>query len=162
MNQNFIRYVLFFVIMSFHETVYATGYGNTSLFQVLLKLLLYIGIFIVVIIITLYGTRLIAKNYKGYGGSKYIKLLDTLSIPGGIKIVIMEINEKIYILSLSSNTTEVVDILNKDEFIQEDFNSYLDKHTNKNHIRRNLGIDKIIEKLNFSKDKEDEENEKKY
>lgn len=154
MRKNSIRYMLFFLIMSFSENSYASGYEEISLFQIVLKLLLYIGIFIVVIIVTLYGTRLIAKNYKGYSGSKYIKLIDTLSIPGGIKIVIMEINTKIYILSLSSNSTEVIDILSKDEFPQEDFASYLDKHTNENNKKMNLNINKIIEKLNFSKDKE--------
>ena len=126
-----------------------------SLFEIILKLVFLIGVFIVVIFITLYGTKLIAKNYKGYTKSKYIKLLDTLSIPGGTKIIIMEISKKIYILSLTPNNTEVIDIINEDVFLDEDFSSYLDKYTNKDNNNDSFGIKKIIEKFNFLKDKED-------
>lgn len=156
MKKSFIRYLLFIMIIAFHQTIYATGYEEINFFQIILKLLLYIGIFIVVIFITIYGTKLIAKGYKSHANSKYINLLDTLSIPGGTKIVIVKISKKIYMLSISSNSTEVIDIINEDEFLDEDFSSYLDKYTNKNNNKINLGISKIIEKVNFSKDKEDE------
>lgn len=159
MKKLFVRYIFFTVLTGLTETVYATGYDDISALNILLKLLFYIGVFIVVIIVTLYGTKLIAKNYKGYGNSKYIKLLDTLSIPGGIKIVIIKVSKKIYILSLSPNDTKVIDTINEDEFSNEDFNSYLDKYTNKKDNKINLSIKKIIEKRNFSKDKEEKENE---
>lgn len=147
------------MIIAFNRPTYAAVYEDVSLFQILLKLLLYLGIFIIVILATVYGTKLIAKNYKGYNNSKYINMLDTLIIPGGIKIIIIKVSKKIYILALSSNGAELMDIIKEEDFIKEDFNSYLDKHntdnTNNTNNKIKLSINKIIEKIDFSKDRED-------
>lgn len=155
MERDFIKYILFIIIMGFYQPVFAIGTENISLFQILIKLIFYIGIFIAVIFITLYGTRLIARNYKSYANSKYINVLDTLSISGGMKIIIIKISKKIYIISSTPNNTEVIDIIDEDKFSDKDFNNYLDKYTNKNHNKFNFGIKNIIEKVNFSRDKED-------
>ena len=156
MKKGLIKYILFIMIMSFHQPVFASAYEDVSLFQIVLKLVFLIGIFILVIIITICGTKLIAKSYRGYSNSKYINLLDTLNISNEIKIIIINVNKKIYILSLTPNSTKIIDTFIDEEFLGKDFNDYLDKHIN-NHNKTDFGINKIIEKITFSKNKEDKQ-----
>lgn len=133
--------------------------------KLVLQLILYLLIFIAVIIATFYGTKLIAKNAKGMSGNKYIKVLDVANIPGGSKIIIAEINDKIYILSASNNGINLIDIIEGEDFpiIEEDFDTYLDKYL----IQNKFNYDKINKKVksffNKSKrieDKEDKKDEK--
>lgn len=153
--------ILFFL----NSPVYAQSYGSAGAGRTIFQLIFYTIAFIVIILFSLYGTKFVAKNFKGMTNSKYIEILDAINIPGGAKIVITKINNKIYILSTSNSGTNILDILDENEFsiTEESFDGYLNKYLTKD----NLNYNKISEfvKLNFDKltkkkDKEGNKNEK--
>lgn len=153
-----LKYLLATIIIFFpHSSVYASGFEDVSLFKTVVQLIFYLLIFIGVIFITLYGTKFIAKNYKGFSSSKYMKIIDSLNLQNGIKLVIVNINEKIYILSVSSTSTNVIDTIDPEDIEEDIFEDYLHKHINKNKLEEskiNLYMDKIKKKIDFSKDEE--------
>lgn len=146
--------------------VYAVAYEEISPIKIIFQLIFYIVIFILVVFFTLYGTRLIAKNFKGIASSKYISLLDAMNIPGGTKIIITKINSKIYILATTNNNTNVVDIIDEEDFptYDEKFDTYLSKYANKNHYeyKINRKLENLFNRINIKKDKEGRNDEKKY
>lgn len=156
---NILKYLFSSIFLLFLTSpVYSTGYEDISLSKTILQLVFYIIAFIAVILITVYGTKFIAKNYKGLGNSKYMNVVDVLNIQNGIKLVMVNINNKIYILSVTSTGTTVIDTIDPKDLEEEKFNNYLNKYINKNHTEDteiNLYINKIKEKIKFSKDKED-------
>ncbi len=160
-----LLFVFVFLILN-GLPVYAAGYEEISPIKIVFQLIFYIVIFILVIFFTLYGTRLIAKNFKGIASSKYISLLDVMNIPGGTKIVITKINSKIYILATTNNNTNVVDIIDEENFptYDENFDTYLSKYVNKNHYdhKINKKLENLFNRINIKKDKEGRNDEKKY
>lgn len=156
---------LIMILVVVGSPVYAQAYGDASIIKIIFELIMYIIIFIIVIFMSLYGTKLVAKNFKGITNSKYIKILDAMNIPGGSKIVITKVNNKVYILSTSNNGTNILDIIDEDNFpiIEEDFDTYLSKYMDKNNLENNKIIGKIrlfFGKISRKKDKEDKKNEK--
>lgn len=141
-----------------YSPVYASGFEDVSLFKTIAQLIFYLVIFIGVIFITLYGTKFIAKNYKGFSGSKYMKIIDSLNIQNGIKLVIVSINKKIYILSVSSTSTNLIDTIDPEDIEEDIFDNYLKKHMDKTDMEEsniNLYVNKIKKRIKFSKDEED-------
>lgn len=162
--KNRINALIFFIIlMLFNLPVHAGGYENISLVKIVLQLIFYIIIFLLVVFFSLYGTKLVAKNFKGITASKYMSLLDIMNIPGGGKIVITKINKKVYILFTTNNSSNVIDIIDEDDFCLESksFDNYLSKYVNKNNINDKIG-EKFISFFNKSKDKEERNDEEKY
>ncbi|MDR7856257.1 hypothetical protein [Tissierella sp.] len=155
-----------FVFVIFSLPVYGTGYEDISLTKIVFQLVFYLAMFVLVIILSLYGTRLIAKNYKGFGGSKYTTLIDVMNIQNGYKIQIVKINKKIYILLTSNGNSNVIDIIEEDDFSLEleNFDNYLLKHLNKNNTSNKVHskIKDLFNKSYTNKDKEDENDEEKY
>lgn len=162
MKKKIVGLISFVILLLPNITVYAGGYENISLFKIILQLIFYIIIFILVIFLSLYGTKLIAKNVKGITSSKYINLLDLMNIPGGGKITITKINKKVYILLITSNSSSIIDIIDEDAFSfeSENFDNFLTKYLNKNNVKSDAGK-KIMSFFNKSKDKEDRNYEKK-
>ena len=165
MSRKKVLLVLLIILTLFSSPIYSQGYENTSMIKLIFQLIFYLIIFIAVIILTLYGTKFIAKNTKMISSSKYVKLLDVTNIPGGSKIIITEINNIVYILSVSNTETIVIDKMDSKEFplIDENFDTYLDKYlTNDkfNFEKINKKINPFIEKFNRIKSKEDKKNEK--
>lgn len=160
-----IKYILFSLlnILIFSSPVYGTGFEEVNIFKTILQLMFYLGVFIAVIILSIYGTRFIARNYRKAVSSKYVELLDVINIAGGSKILILKINEQIYVLYTSNNNATVIDKFSKDDFpIKEDnFDNYLERYFDKFNI--NLKTSKLLNKLNLKKDldKEDKNDEKK-
>ena len=148
---------VFVAIIFLNLPVYATGYEDVNLMNIFLKLVFYLFVFILVIALTILGTRFIGKNFKGLTSSKYIQLLDTINLPGGSKIVITKINDKIYILSTNNSNTNVLDIIEEKNFNidGENFENYITKYLNKN------SMDSLLGKLYKKKDKEDAKDEEK-
>ena len=142
------------------------GYEDISLTKTILQLVFYIIIFVLVIFFSLYGTKLVAKNLKGFAKSRYISLIDVMNIPGGSKIIITKINNKVYIMSITNNATTVIDIIEEDEFpvLEEEFNNYLDKYLKQSNTESKLStnITTLFRKININKDKEGKDNEKRY
>lgn len=137
--------------------VYSAGFEDVSLGQIIFKLIAYLLIFIFVILLTLYGTRLIGKNFKGMGRSKYINILDAINLPGGSKLVITKVNQKVYLLGVNNSNINVIDIIEENEFpeAEEEFHDYLTKFLDKNKDYNNP-LSKFISGLNNEKDRKDE------
>lgn len=154
------------IILLFSLPVYSQGYGNTNIFKSVGKLILLLVIFIAMIFLTLYGTKLVAKNAGGMVKSKYIQLIDAINITSGSKIIIAKINNKIYIITTSNNGSNVIDIIKEEEFPikEENFDNYLDKYlikkkfnNSKINKRMKLFYNKHINKrIKNEEDKKDE------
>lgn len=153
--------LIFIAIIFLNLPVYANGYENISLMNIIIKLVFYLFIFILVIVLSILGTRFIGKNFKGISSSKYITLLDTLNLPGGSKLLITEINNNIYILSTNNSSTSVIDIIKKADFNIDgvNFENYLSKYLNKSNQENIAEI--LLNKFHKKKDKEDNKNEEK-
>ena len=121
---------LLVIIMLSSFPVYSQGYENTNVFKLVGQGIFYLVIFIAMIFLTLYGTKLVAKNASGMAKSKYIQLIDAINITSGSKIIIAKINNKIYILTTSNNGSNIIDIIEEEDFpiIEENLDSYLDKN----------------------------------
>lgn len=152
--------ILFILIVSFGIPSFAAetivNSESTSLGKMIFTLMFYILIFVAVILLSLYGTKLIAKNYKGMGYSKYMRVKDMINLPNNVKLSLVELNNKIYVILTSNNSNSVVDIVDSNDFPNdpEEFNKYLDKY---------IDISKLGQKLrNINKNKEGKDNEEKY
>lgn len=154
--------IVFLLLMSFSLPIFASGYEDTSLLKIIFRLIVYLFILILVIIIAIYGTRLISKSFKGIASSKYISLLDAINLPGGSRVVITKINKKIYILGINNANINLIDIIEEDEFDEtsESFDNYLVKYLNKNNGYMDT-IGSFLNKGNKKKDRDDN-NEEKY
>lgn len=161
MKKKFKFLYVFISLIFISIPVYGSGYEDISLFKIILQLIFYLVIFVAVILLSIYGTKFIAKNYKKVVSSKYMDLIDILTIPGGSKLAIVKVNNNVYILSISNNGTTVIDKLNKDEFhtLEDNFDNYLDKYLGK--WNNNLKTNRILSKFYFNKDKEDMKDETK-
>ena len=154
-------------MLIFSLPVYSQGVDNTSVFKIVGQLIFLLVIFIAMIFVTLYGTKLVAKNAGGMIKSKYIQLLDAINVPGGSKIVITKINNKIYILTIDSNGSNLIDTIEEDNFtiIEDDFDNYLGKNMFINKLRESK-INKNIKMFYDNhvrkriKNKEDKNDEK--
>lgn len=163
MKNKTIRIILFTIVLGLSNTpVYGSGYEDVSLANIIFKLVFYLLAMGLVIFLTLYGTKIIGKGLRGFGTSKYISILDIINLPGGSKIVITKIGEKVYILSTNSTNTSVIDIFNEDEFIIKDehFDNYLNKYLDKGKNRNVFSV--LLNKAHNKKDKEDNNDEEKY
>ncbi|WP_236915629.1 flagellar biosynthetic protein FliO [Clostridium sp. Cult2] len=135
--------------------------------KALLKFVFYIIIIFIVLIIAIYGTRFIAKSSKRFISSKYIRIIDSLNLGVNFKILMIEINNKIYILAVTNNNIEVIDRISKDDFdknlnFQEHLNKYSNSYFKDNEFLNKIqwNIKEILMKPNKGIDKEDEYNEK--
>lgn len=154
--------VMLFCISDF---VYASQ-ADYNIWNTILKLFFYIIVVILVLVITIYGTRIVAKNSRRFMNSKYIKVIDSLNLGTNIKILIVEISNYIYILVITNNSTEVVEKLSKEKFednyeFEEHLNKYKEKYTSDNeHLNKFLdNIKNSSKKFNKTIDKEEEDNE---
>ncbi|WMM26610.1 hypothetical protein RBU61_08015 [Tissierella sp. MB52-C2] len=158
-------YLIFTFIFLYSYPVYGSGYEDVSLAKTILQLIFYIIIFALVIFFSLYGTKLIAKNFKSVGTSKYISIIDMINIPGGSKIIITKINNKVYIMSITNSATTVIDIIDEENFSirDEEFDNYLSKYLKQsNESKINKTVIGLLSKLNIKKDKEGKDHEEKY
>ena len=129
--------LLAWIIIFVGKPIYAKAYGEVSQMRIFFELIIYLVIFAIVIFVSLYGTRLVAKNFKGITGSKYMNILDAINIPGGSKIVITKINAKIYILAINNNTTNILDIIDEVDFPiidEEEQSDYLSRYFDKDRL----------------------------
>lgn len=151
------------LVIFFSLPAHGVGYEDANLFKIILKLIVYLFIFALVIVITIYGTRLISKSVKGIASSKYINLLDAINLPGGSKLVITKINKKVYILGISNSSINVVDTIEEDKFNEdsESFDNYLTKYLNKNNSYIDT-IGSLLNRHNKKKDRENNNDEEKY
>lgn len=161
------KYILFLSTiifnLSFTTIAFASEFEKISLGRTIVQLLLYLVVFVGIIFLTIYGTRFLANNYKVVVSSKYMNIVDTLNLPGGAKLVLVKAADKIYILSILSSGTTVVDIIKSEDLpISEDsFDNYLNKYMGKWNLNtlNNRKDKKNISRLFNKKDKEEFKNE---
>lgn len=147
---------------------YATEGTSLNIGKAILKFIFYIFIILVVIIITIYGTRFIAKNSKRFINSKYIKILDRIGIDTNTKIIVLEINNYIYILGITNNYMETIDKIPKEDFNlgrDSNFENQLEWQKNKyikskDSSKFKISIEQFSDTLNKFFNKEDENDEK--
>ncbi|MBU5437695.1 flagellar biosynthetic protein FliO [Tissierella sp. MSJ-40] len=153
---------VFIILIGINSIGFTESVIETNPVKMAFKLIFYLIIFILIILLSLYGTKLIAKNYKGVAGSRYIKVIDQLSLNSNTIISVVKINGKIYILSVSSNSTHIIDVINEEEFTvmeEADFDTYLNKYWKDSKLGYNKihnKAKKFVTRFYNSKDKEDE------
>lgn len=167
------KYRMFFsiiaIILIISNICYAAETTSLNTGKTILKLFFNTLIFIVVIIATIYGTKLIAKNSKRFTNGKYMKVIDVLKLDINTKIAIIKIDKMIYILAMTNNNIEVIDKHSEDEFKVRDnieFEEELNRHryncfsTNRYTNKLQRKINKLLNNSNKSVDEEDKNNEK--
>lgn len=159
----------FAMVLLYSHISYAAGGTSPSIGKVIFKFFFYLIVFIIVIIFAIYGTKFIAKNSKRFVNSKYIHILDKISLDTNTKIVIVEISKCIYILGITSNTIKIIDKIAEEDFnFKEDlkFEEQLEWHKNKYTENRELFTGFRVKLNEFSSrwdkfiSKEDENDEK--
>lgn len=171
MNNKFHLSLLIFIMILLTSSIsYAVQDTNFGLGKAILKLLFYTLLLIIVLVITIYGTKFIANNAKRFTNSKYMQTIDILSLGTNIKLAIVEINGKMYILAITNNSIKKIDEISKDDFDfnkKTDFEKQLDNykgkyiHDNEYFNKFNIKLNKMLNRTNKITDKEDEDNEKK-
>ena len=162
-NRKVINIIIVMVLFCSHIS-YATGETNFNIGKTIIKSILYLFLFIIFIIFTIYGTKFIAKKSKRFINSKYIQIIDKINLDTNTKIIIAQINEYIYILGLNNNTIKLIDKISEDDFNFKDninFEKQLKEYENKyvnNEFKNNLR--EISTKWNKFIGKEDENDEK--
>ncbi len=155
--------IFIFFITAFNSFAYAEGNGGEESFlKLFIKMILYLLIFIAVIVLCFYGTKLVGKRSKSFFKSKYMEIIDTVSLGTNIKLIIMKVNDKIYIMGVGNNGFTLIDKINEDEFPiheesdEKNFTDYLKKY---NSILALKDLGKIKDKLKMKRSNEVNSNE---
>ena len=77
-----------------------------------------------------YSTKLYAKNQTRFTSSKYMRILDKLSVGKDSGLAIVQIGNQYFLASLSSSKVEVVRELNKEELVELKAEGYQAFETN--------------------------------
>ena len=139
---------MMFVFMT-SKNIYASGESSgISYFSYFLNLMSFIIIFIGVILLAMYSTKFIAKRANYLGKDKYLTVLDSINLGGNIKIITIKIYNQIYILSITNNTTTLIDKLSEED-IDIDIADYLEGKSNEKIQQREFSeyIDYFKEKI---------------
>jgi flagellar biogenesis protein FliO len=126
-------------MFSFSNTraIIATLYyqNDDSIALSLFKIILYFIVFLLVIVLAFYFTKLVAKKTSYMTKSNNIQILDFIALSSNSKIAIVNIIDNIYILSINNNEVTVIDKLSKEDANitnlkvnseQKSFNNYLE------------------------------------
>lgn len=153
------------IILLFLNNISFAAEGSSGFGTVLLNLILYIGVITLVLLMTIFGTRYIAKNTKRFVSSKYMKIVDVLNLGTNLKILMLQVKDYIYVIVVSNNSIEVVDKLPKDSIVYvEDFEEYLDRYafSSKNKYLNNIykNISRFSKRFNNIDGKEEVDHEK--
>lgn len=143
------------MILLLNNIVYATEM-DYSIRGAFFKLVLYMVIVVFVIGLTVFGTRFLAKHSQKFINSKYMKIVDMLNIGANNKVLMLEIEDYIYVIVMTNNSSELIDKIKKDELIKDgDFEDKLNKYTL--NFKNLDSIKKLLGKNYKLYDKEDED-----
>ena len=167
-NKRVLLQILLMLFLLDTNVAYAAQ-QDISLGSVVLKMIIYIAVIAFVLILTIYGTRFIAKNSQKFINSKYIKIVDILNLNANVKLLLIDVNENIYLLAISSNSIEFINKFEKNEIrLGENFDEHLSRFNRnynanqKNFSKMSIDIQKLFNAVNRLKDKEEEEHEKDH
>ena len=160
-----VFYLSLIVTTIYSPVSYAIEESNFSMGKVIFKFILYILIIFGVIILTIYGTKFIAKSSKRFVNSRYIKILDKINLDPNTKVLVLEIDNLIYILAITNNYIETIDKIPREDFEFKDdvsFEKQLEWHRNKyanKDSSNRFKIEQFSDKWDKFFNKEDENNE---
>lgn len=160
-----IVFINILIILIFLNHISFAAEVSSGIGTALINLILYIGVITLVLLMTIFGTRYIAKNTKRFVSSKYMKIVDVLNLGTNLKIIMLQVKDYIYVIVVSNNSIEVVDKLPKDSIVHvEDFEEYLDRYafSSKNKYLNNIykNISRFSKRFNNIDDKEEVDHEK--
>lgn len=148
---------IFLLIFFFSDIAYASQ-PDYSLGGAFIKLILYMVTILFVLGLAIFGTRFLAKNSQRFIKSKYMKIIDILNVGTSTKILMIEIEDYIYIIVVTNNSSELIEKIKKDEFIKN--GGFEDKLTR--HTLSYMNIDKVMKVLNKNYKDNGEEDENEY
>lgn len=88
----------------------------------LVKFIVYIFLFILVIFLSLYGTKYIAKNFNRLASSKYIENIDAISLSNNTQVNLIKVDKYIYIVLSGEGKGVVIDKILEEDFNYREFN----------------------------------------
>lgn len=148
--------ILFFSIISTNAYAYSDD-GSINLVKYFGRLFFFLVIFIGIVFSALYFSKFIAKKTNYLAKGKHIRVLEAVSLNAAVRIVTVKIYKKVYIMSISSNHTTLIDTLDEED-IDRDFEDYLNENLDSNQMDLNDLLENVkvkIKKLrNSRKDKE--------
>ena len=104
-------------LIFFSLTVYGVSMGGDSIFLTILKLIGYIIVLLGTIVITFYGTKLIASLYKKKNRtSSLIEIIGNYPIGSNQKVILLKVKEKVHVILITGNSSTVIDEFNFEEF----------------------------------------------
>jgi len=104
--------ILILIFFTFELSFAATEQSSSSLLiATIAKLFFYLLSFVVVIILAFYGTKFLANKTSHIIKSKYIEIIDFISLSNNFKIYILKAFGAIYLVSISNNHIEILDKL---------------------------------------------------
>ncbi len=135
-------FYIFLIILSINKIVYASG-PSYSLGGYLLRLIIYMLIVLFVVGLAIFGTRFLARSSQKFISSKYMKIIDMLNVGTNAKLLMVEIENYIYIIVITNNSADLIERTKKDEFFKSrNFDKELTKST-----LSHINMDKIKEML---------------
>ncbi|MTI48003.1 flagellar biosynthetic protein FliO [Sporosalibacterium faouarense] len=129
MKKNTYALIAFFSLLFFSSSAYCSDdliSEDYSLFGAAGKIVLYLLALALVLFLTYYGTKFIARHSKKLGKGNNIEILDQFSFGSNNKILVAKIYRKIYVLSVNNNQTSVIDKLSEKDINLEDQESLVD------------------------------------
>lgn len=85
------------------------------MFTEILKVIVYLGSFIIVTILAFFFTKYMAKRSSTLNRSKNIKVIETLFLGNNTRVFIIEILDAIYIIYDNNSHLQLIDKLNKED-----------------------------------------------
>lgn len=168
---------------------YSSNIDNSLDYSGLLSLIFYFFAFIVILILAFFSTKLWARKSKFGAKGKNMEILDAMSIGSNSKIIIAQILNKVYIISVSNSSITLIDKLGDvtelDELSEQNnpnlrFTDYFEKilgssngkENENNSVEPNKKLLNILNKVSLLNKKtneytvmdedEDEDEEKNY
>lgn len=134
-------------IFMISKNTYAVGESSgINYFSYFLNLIFFIVVFIGIVFLAIYSTKIIAKRTNYLGRGRNFTVLDSINLGGNIKIVTIKMYNKVYILSISNTTTTLIDKLDEED-VDISLDSYLNQNSDNSQHDFSEYIDYFKEKI---------------
>ncbi len=155
------------LLLSINKIAYAADMESYSLGKAILRLVFYITMTILVIVIAILGTRFLAKSGKRFITSKYMRIIDSLSIGTNLRVLAVQVKDYIYILAITNNAIEVLDKIPQEDFLdiesfEDHLSAYRDSYSRYNDFFNRIQRDmkRVLDRSSKVIDKEEGNDEK--
>ncbi|WP_069649597.1 flagellar biosynthetic protein FliO [Caloranaerobacter ferrireducens] len=141
MKNAYLKSLYIFSFLFINEYAFGSSYIDNNKGYSFINLISFIFGFILVILAILFLSKILNFKLNVTGKKHRIRIIDILNI-SGIKILILEINGRRYILAYNNNSITLIDKLENIEPLESDSNI-----TNKSSFDKHL--EKFLMKINF-------------